>query len=127
VCQTCDFSFPGNIHLCPKCATEPQKGLKGKRKAYLIWSYILAGWSTLATIFFLGGGAAGMGEEAGAEGIGLMMTFFMLIPAIIGMALGSSAMERRSKPISVWVATLWNGLIVALFILLCIVGLSMGG
>jgi hypothetical protein len=35
-------------------------------------------------------------------------------------------MERRSKPVSVWVATIWNGIIVGLFILLCIIGITMG-
>jgi hypothetical protein len=127
MCQTCDFVFPGNIHLCPTCATSPEKGLKGKRRTYLIWSYILAGWSTLASVFFLSGAAAeGMGSEADAEVLGIMMTFLLLIPALIGLALGCSAMERRSKPVSVWVATIWNGIIVGLFILLCIIGITMG-
>ena len=127
MCQTCDFVFPGNIHLCPTCATSPDKGPKGKRRTYLIWSYILAGWSTLASVFFLSGVAAeGMGSEADAEVLGIAMTFLLLVPALIGLALGCSAMERQSKPVSVWVATIWNGIIVGLFILLCIVGIAIG-
>lgn len=127
MCETCDFVFPGNIHLCPTCATSPRKGLKGKRRTYLIWSYILGVWSTLATLFFLSGAAAeSVGSQADVEVLGIMMVFTMLVPAIIGMALGCSAMERHSKPVSVWVATLWNGAIVGLFILLCIIGITMG-
>ncbi len=127
MCETCDFVFPGNIHLCPTCATSPRKGLKGKRRTYLIWSYILGVWSTLATLFFLSGAAAeSVGSQADVEVLGIMMVFTMLVPAIIGMALGCSAMERHSKPISVWVATLWNGAIVGLFILLSIIGITMG-
>jgi predicted Zn finger-like uncharacterized protein len=127
VCQTCDFLFPGNIHVCPRCATSRPQGLSGKRRTYMIWSYVLAVWSTLATIFFLSGAAvAMMGPGVEKEALGIMMSLFMLVPAIIGTALGSAAMERNSKPISVWIAAIWNGLIVALFILLCVVGIFMG-
>lgn len=127
MCATCDFVFPGNIHLCPTCATSPQKGLKGKRRTYLTWSYILGVESTLATLFFVSGAAVkSVGSDVDAEALGLVMTFTMLIPAVIGTALGCSAMERHSKPASVWVATLWNGALVAVYILLIIIGLTMG-
>lgn len=126
MCETCDFVFPGNIHLCPTCATSPRKGLKGKRRTYLIWSYILGIWSALAMLFILSGAAAeSVGSEADEEILGIIMTVTILIPAIIGMALGCSAMERHSKPVSVWVATLLNGVIVGVFILLIIIGLTM--
>ena len=92
----------------------------------MIWSYVLGGWSSLATVFFLSGAAKTMiGSGVDDEALGIMMSLFMLVPAIIGTALGSAAMERNSKPISVWIAAIWNGLIVALFILLCLVGIFM--
>ena len=125
VCKTCDFTFPGNIHVCPRCATNRPQGLSGKRRKYMIVSYALGALSTCATVFFLSGAAAAAMGPTEAEVMGIMMSLFMLIPAIIGTAMGTAAMERHSKPISVWIAAVWNGLIVALFILLSIVGLFM--
>lgn len=126
VCQTCDFIFPGNIHVCPRCATASPQGLSGKRRKYMIASYALAAFSTCSTVFFLSGAAAAMIGPTELEAIGIMMSLFMLVPAIIGTAMGTAAMERHSKPMSVWIAAVWNGLIVALFILLSIAGLFMG-
>jgi hypothetical protein len=127
VCQTCDFTLPGNIHICPRCATARPQGLSGKRRSYMIWSYILAAWSTLGAVFFMSGAAAAaMGPDIDTQAIGLLFMLVTLVPAIIGTALGSAAMQRNSKPISVWITFLWNGLIIVLFLLLSIVGLLSG-
>jgi len=54
---------------------------------------------------------------------GVVLTFLLLLPSVIGMALGFSAVDRRlSNPPMLWVATIWNILIVAGFLLLCIIG-----
>ena len=123
MCQTCDFVFPGNLHLCPACATAPQQGLTGKRRAYLIWSYVLAVWATVVLAFIMSGALAdSVQTEEDAMALGVAMLLLILVPAIIGTALGSAAMRRNSKPISVWVATIWNAVLIGAHILLCIIG-----
>jgi hypothetical protein len=63
-------------------------------------------------------------SKAGAEAVGMAMMFLVLVPAIIGMSLGFSAKDRnQANPISLWVALIWNIIIIACFLLLCLIGL----
>jgi hypothetical protein len=56
--------------------------------------------------------------------LGMLLTLFLLVPGVGGLALGASAINRRLyNPPIVWIATIWNGLIVAGFVLLCIIGM----
>lgn len=127
LCQTCDFPAAGGYHVCPPCATAPRTGLSSRRRKLVIWSYVLAVWATLATAVLLSGLLESLAEtENEEEALGGLLTFGLLIPAIVGLALGCSAFDRRlNNPMSVWVAAIWNGLIAVLFILLCIIGLMM--
>ncbi len=115
VCITCDFALPGGVHLCPNCAVTPRGGLTGKRKGLLVWALLLAVVTTvgLGLVFSMP-----MDEEAaGAVFVGLFIT------GVIGGALGISCFERRmGNPPIVWVAGIWNIVLLAVLVLLVIVG-----
>jgi len=60
------------------------------------------------------------------EAFGMLLMLLLLVPSIIGVALGVSSMDRRlPNSIAMWIATIWNGMILAGFLLLMIVGLFM--
>jgi len=124
MCATCDFALPGGIHLCPACATKPQATLGAKRKVVLVWSLVLAVWCTIGlALVFLGAFAGNKNNE---EALGVLLVLIVLIPAMVGMSLGMGAIDRRlTNPHILWVATIWNGVIIVIFILLCIIGLFM--
>ena len=129
MCATCDFLLPGNMHVCPTCATKPHTSLSPKRKRMLIGSFALAGWCTLVMAALMGGLFRSMAEsKADEEAFGLLLTFILLIPSIVGTALGVGSMDRRlSNTFAMWIATIWNGIILGGFILLMIVGMMMKG
>ena len=119
ICPTCDFSFPGGVHLCPTCATTTDRRLSPKRRRLVGWAFALAIWCTLGLAFLFIGAAADVEEEA----LGAVVGFLVFIPAIIGFALGLSSFDRRlGNPPVVWVAALWNVFIFAVMLLLVIVG-----
>lgn len=122
MCDTCDFALPGDIHVCPACAAAPQGGLSPKRKRLLYSSLALGVWCTIGLVLLLFGifAAKSAGDEAA---LGIVITFFLIVPSIIGLALGLSAMDRRLQtPLLLWIATIWNGLIVFAMLVLCFVG-----
>ncbi len=127
VCTTCDFAFPGGIHLCPSCATTPQTRLSGKQKTYAGWSLGLAVWSTLGTALVLTGALADtVTSEADEEALGVVLMLLVVFPSLIGLALGISSFERGMKsPPLVWVGTIWSGVVLGVWLLLIIVGLTM--
>jgi len=124
MCETCDFLLPGNLHLCPPCATAPRSALSPSRKRLLAGSYALAIFATVGMGCVMGGLFAKMGRTAGDEAvIGYLFTLLVLIPALIGMVLGFSAIDRRlATPIYVWIGTIWNIVIVVIFIALAVIG-----
>jgi hypothetical protein len=127
MCATCDFTLPNGMHLCPACATRPQTGLGERRKRSMIWSYVCAGGATLGFVLFLvvcgmRSGRSKVDEEL----IGVMATFVILIPSIVGLGMGLGTIDRRyNNPVSLWAATIWNGVILGTFLLMCIAGLMM--
>jgi len=127
MCATCDFLLPGNLHLCPRCATSQPTGLSPKRRAYLIGSFALGVWCTLVMAALLAGAFKGMTKnKADEEAFGILLMFLLLAPSIIGVALGVSSMDRRlPNSIAMWIATIWNGMILGGFLLLMIIGLFM--
>ena len=74
------------------------------------------------------GAFAGIGrDKATEEAVGVVLMLFVLAPAIVGTALGVGAMDRRlSTPPTLWIATIWNGIIVGCFVLLMIIGMAKG-
>ena len=128
MCATCDFTLPGNLHVCPPCATAPRSELSPRRKRCLWGSFGLAIFATVGMGVFLSGLLAGMGQTKEGESLlGILFSLFALVPALVGMGMGFSAIDKRlSNPMSLWVATIWNVVLVAVFVLLCVRGIFTG-
>jgi hypothetical protein len=125
VCDTCDFTQPGNVHICPTCAMNAPTGLSSSRKKLLIAGYLLAIWSTVGMTLLLTGFFAD--ETISEAALGIVLSVMVFLPALIGFAVSSCAQERRlHNPLSVWIAVVWNSLLMLGFIALTAVGLMMG-
>ncbi len=126
-CATCDFTMPGDVHVCPECATRTDQRLSPGRKKLLGWAFALAIWCTLGLAVMLSGVLAqALAEPGGEEALGALLWIVVYLPAMIGTALSFSAFDRRLRnPPVMWVAAIWNTLILAVLILLTIVGLMM--
>jgi hypothetical protein len=123
MCATCDFALPGAMHICPACATSSQTKLSERRKRALLWSFVMAAWATLGIVVFFVAAARGAAEENEAA-LGVIFSFGMLIPSIIGFAVGFGAIDKRLKnPAILWVPLVWNGILLCLVILLVVIGL----
>jgi len=124
MCATCDFELPGGLHICPACAAAPKTALSPRRKKLLIGSYGLAVWSTLGMAVLLSGALAEAGQTKEGEAmLGVALSLFLLIPSIVGLALGFSATDKRfANGPAIWIAIIWNGIILGAFLLLSIIG-----
>lgn len=91
----------------------------------VVWSMLLAGWVTLFLVLLLSGALAEVVmEEAGAT----LMGSLIMIPGLIGLALACGSLEKRAgNPPIVWVTVVWNGILMAVWIILCILGMMMDG
>lgn len=80
----------------------------------------------MVTLF--AGAFAGMArDKAGEQILGTLLMLFVLAPAIVGTALGVGAMDRRlPTPPTLWIATIWNAIMVGSFVLLMIIGMFRG-
>jgi hypothetical protein len=127
MCGTCAFDLPGGVKVCPTCATAAPK-LSPKRKKLLIGSYALAVWCTIAMVALFAGVFSGMvRNREERELVGILLMLLLPLPSLVGVALGVSAMDRRlPNTIAMWIATVWNGVILGGFILLMIVGMMKG-
>jgi hypothetical protein len=127
MCSTCTFDLPGGIKLCPTCATAPPK-LSPKRKKFLIGSYALAVWCTIVMAALFGGMFRGFVQDSESrELFGMVLLLMLPVPSLIGLSLGVSSMDKRlPNSIAMWIATVWNGVILAGFIMLIILGMTKG-
>jgi hypothetical protein len=122
-CSTCDFVFPPNLHFCPVCVVSATGVISPRRKKYLIAAYVLAACSSLGFIGFIGGAAAGLTEGGAEVALGILLLLFVGVPSIVGTAMGMSAKRPGGpNPISVWIAFIWNALILGGFGLMIIIG-----
>jgi hypothetical protein len=127
VCSTCLFVFPGGLHLCPGCAANPNPKVSSKRKKLVIWSVVLGGVSVAGLIGFFALIMSGSLRRTDQEAVGTLGTFVSLMPAIVGLALGVGSFDRKLKtPALAWVGVVCNGVIVALWVLLMLVGMMKG-
>ncbi len=128
VCSVCDFSFPGDIHLCPRCVTSASGALSPGRKGMMIASYAMAAAGTFFFALMVIGGAMGM---FGGPGSGLIIgiIFIVLVGCIVsGVGMGIGTIDRQlNNPVSLWIAASWNGLLFLALVLTTIVGLMMKG
>jgi hypothetical protein len=123
-CRTCDFVFPVNLHFCPVCVASVTGKLSPRRKKYLIAACVLAAWSSLGFVGFLGGAAAGLAEGPGSEMIwGVLLLLLVGLPSVFGTALGMSARRPGGpNPVPVWIALIWNALLLGGIVLLIVIG-----
>jgi hypothetical protein len=126
MCPTCDFSFPGGIHFCPICVSKTDDGLSSRRKKFMIWSYVLAAWSTVGMTCLVSGALSGLARtKADRAGLGWVLLIFVLGPAITGLSLGVTARRTKgSNPPPLWIAIIWNAILVTSFVVLMLIGLA---
>lgn len=124
ICTTCDFSFPGGVHLCPTCAAPPSGRLSRKRKIMVGWALGLAAWGTLGLVVCFSGILNREFESKAAnEAFNTLIGTLLLLPTIAGAGLGIGCMDRRlGNPGIVWAASIWNGVLLLVWVLLSIVG-----
>jgi len=124
VCATCDFAFPGGVHVCPACASKPQTGVGQRRKKPLIASYVLAVWCSLGLAVLLSGVLApSLHTPSDVQALGMVLMIFVFIPSIVGTAMAVSSVDRRlGNPPVIWISVVWNSLILAILLLLTIIG-----
>lgn len=124
ICATCDFALPGGLHLCPTCATTPTVKLTSGRKTLVVVALGLATWSTLGLALIFSGAFQGTAStKRDEEALGIFIGLLVGLPAIVGGALGLACMDKRQgNPPIVWVTAIWSGLLLAVWVLLCIIG-----
>jgi hypothetical protein len=125
MCPTCDFSFPGGIHFCPICVSKTDDGLSSRRKKLMIWSYVLAAWSTVGMTCLVSGAMSGMARtKEDRTALGLVLLIFVLGPAIAGLSLGMTAKRKQANPATLWIAIVWNAILLSSYVVLTLIGLS---
>ena len=123
MCHTCTFDLPGGIKICPACAVNPRITISPRRQKMLFASFALALWSTLMQSAVSAGFFRNMvHDRSDLQLLGLMLIAFLVVPSAIGLSLGLGCLDRRyTITPAMWVATIWNGLILGGFLLLRIV------
>jgi len=126
ICSVCDFTFPGEVHLCPRCVTSGG-GLSPGRHGMMVAAYTMAAVATFIIIAIIVAAATRSISGGGIIIMGLIS--LLLVPTIIiGLGLGVGALDRNfSNPVSLWIAASWNGLLGLILILLVLIRLIMGG
>jgi hypothetical protein len=124
MCATCDFTMPGDVHVCPVCATAPRPALSPRRRKYMIGSFVLAAISTAGMALVMSGVFAHTVHSTDdLQALGMFFMLIVLVPSLAGMGMGFSAIDKRlTNPMSLWIATIWNLVIVGGFLLLCLIG-----
>ena len=127
ICSVCDFSFPGDVHLCPRCVTSASAGISSGRRGMLIGAFALAGVATLLLIVMILSFVSHFLDAASATLAGIIL-ISVAVCSVIGAGLGFGSIDRQlSNPISLWIAALWNALLASAMILLLVVGIIKGG
>ncbi len=92
----------------------------------MIWSYVLATWSTVGMTCLVSGAMSGMARtKEDQTALGWVLIIFVLGPAITGLSLGVTAKRKQaSNPATLWIAIIWNAVLVASYVVLTLIGLS---
>ncbi len=122
ICQTCDFVFPGDLHLCPRCVTSGS-GMSGGRRNLMIASFVMAGIATL-TLALLIMGFATQSLGPGNQGLLGIIMLMVISFSVAGMGMGIGTINRNlSNPVGLWIASIWNALLAGAMILLIVIGI----
>jgi hypothetical protein len=126
MCPTCDFAFPGGVHFCPTCVSKADDGLSPRRKQLLVGSYLFAVWSTVGMACLVSGALRGLADKKEDQtALGWVLLIFVLGPAITGLAFGMSGKRKQAaNPATLWIAIIWNAILVASFVVLMLIGLT---
>jgi hypothetical protein len=125
ICETCAFTFPNDLHLCPTCATQPSPAVLERKKKFLIWAHVGAIFGTLSiagSVFY--GASAGNDRQADESVYGLL-GFLMMGSIAVGLSCANLARTRGA--VSSWslrAALIWNWVLAGLLALFMIIGLS---
>lgn len=124
VCETCDFKLQGNLHACPTCAMSSPTGLSSSRKKLVIAGILLAIWSTVALVLLLTGYFADGTTDQST--LGIVVMFIVFLPTLIGFTVSLCAQESRlHNPVAVWIAVVWNSMLLLGLIAIVAIGLMM--
>jgi hypothetical protein len=125
ICETCTFTFPSELHLCPTCATQPSPAVLERKKKFLVWAYVGAIVGTLTVLGLVVYGASGAARRGQAdEGVNVLMGW--LIMGSVGTGVVCSNLARTRGATSTWAlraALIWNWALAGLWLLFMIVGL----
>lgn len=112
--------------MCPACAAAPRsESLSSGRRKLLVGAYILAALATAILGLTLSGVFAELASSKGPEQqvTDTLLGALMFGPAVGGVACSLSAYDRRlHNPPAVWIAVGWNGLLLAVLLLLAVIG-----
>ena len=125
ICETCTFTFPGELHLCPTCATQPSPAVLARKKKFLVWAYVGAIFGTLTTLgSVLYGASVAVRRGQADEAVYGLLGWLML--ASVGTGVACANLARTRGATSSWslrAALIWNWALAALLVLFMIAGL----
>jgi hypothetical protein len=125
VCSTCVFVFPGGVHLCPACASNPAPQISPRRRNLGWWSVAMSVVAIGATVGIFVLGAITRNREETAAGAGLL-GIVAFSAGLTGIGLGVATFDKRmSTPVAGWIGVIGNGFVLLVWLLLIIVGLMM--
>jgi hypothetical protein len=110
-CQTCDFKFSGNVHICPVCVMKPRGGLSAKRQNYVIAGYVIAALTFVSY---------GLGEMQGSSGFMIIS----LVTCLVGLPVSLAPLEKKlPNTNALWIGMVLNVLffLVRMLILIMVI------
>ena len=128
MCATCDFTFAGNVHVCPTCVdAQSSAGISPERRKKMLWSLGLALWSTILLAVMFTPLLYQFEDAEVNELIAGALGFAVFIPTIVGTSMAFSAYDRRLRnPLGVIAAVWWNSVLLAFYLLLIVIGTVKG-
>jgi hypothetical protein len=121
-CETCDFVFPGDVHLCPKCVKSYATSTSAWRRRARNRSLVYGG---VATAFFASLPLAGVlaESEAGLTVLGILAFGGGGGFALAGLAHGVDAIHRVSAPrLGERLPKIWSQVLIGLMVLISVIG-----
>jgi len=119
VCNTCDFTIGGR-HFCPECMDKAgDEPISARRKRLSVAALISAVYCTVMGVWMYSGALyQALVSTGNAAAVGLVATYGVYIPSVVGTALAFVPMERRLKNTRLmWTAVTWNAVLTVIFVI----------